>query len=452
MFFALEIEVGKRDNNILYKLDNGSRLTKIPGQECRMILRDKFSAPLATIGLCKDKISSVQPYPGAEQNTAYLKIMQKFVRQHHFCLTENAAADLKLNIISRDGEDSYYTGRELTASLFGSFFKNFDSLEITLNNFKSSVLQIPRTAKICRLNLSRVNVSKIVVSNGAHSIIDLRDNSFVEKMVIHNSFNGTLNLSRSQLRKVTIGDNCRCNINCIHSGKCFEMKIGDVYSGELDLRDSCFHKLQIGYYCYALIRLSENWGRKDLKIGDSFRGSLRIDSVQAERLKVGDDCRGRIEISDKDRQTGIRRLEIMDDFQGEVDLENAQAVEHVEFGNNAAGRVTLAGCPSVKSLKFDEDFNGDADLRDSGVMYVRAKDGCRGRFVLLNCANLHLLRLPRDRRSSVMIEKMPKFVNTDERNLYYHFKEEELPSELSTPFYRHWYKNIKRFMKRHSPA
>lgn len=448
----MEIEVAKQNNNIVYNLDKGYQITRIAGQECRMVLRDKTSAPLATMELCKNKISSVRPYPGTEQNSAYLPFLQKFVRSRKFNLTEDAAADLKFNIVIRDGQERYYTAAELTNKRLNRFFKNFDRLEITLNHYKAAHLHIPSTTKICRLNLSHADVRKLTVNTGAHCNLDLRDNRSVKTLIIQNSFNGTLNFSRSHLQKITIGDNCRSHISCTHSSKCFSMRIGDVYSGELDLRDSCFHRLSIGYYCYAVIRLSENWGRKDLSVGDSFRGALLLDSVQAQRLKIGDDCRGRVAVHEQDRQSGLRRLEIMDDFQGEVDLENALVMEHVEFGNNASGRVNLAGCPSVKCLKFDEDFCGDADLRDSGVIYVRAKDGCRGRFVLLNCDNLSLLRLPRDRRSSVMIEKMPKFVNTDERNFYYHFSEDKLPSDLSTPIYRHWYKNIKRFLKKHLPA
>ena len=47
------------DGNVMYKLEKGYQITRVLGKECLMILRDKYSTPLATIELCRGKISSV---------------------------------------------------------------------------------------------------------------------------------------------------------------------------------------------------------------------------------------------------------------------------------------------------------------------------------------------------------------------------------------------------------
>ena len=437
------------DGNVMYKLEKGYQITRVLGKECLMILRDKYSTPLATIELCRGKISSVTPYRGAENDRNHIRVIQRFVRRYHYSLTAEAALNLSLNVVKRDGKETYYTSSELTASRLERLFKNYDTLAVTLNNFRKRKLIVPSSAKKCSLNLSHAIVSKLIVSRNSHAAIDLRDNRFVETLIIGDSFRGSLNFSRSDIQNIKLGNNCRCDIFCIHSGKCFEMTLGDVYSGILDVRDSCFHRIKTGYYCYAVIRLSENWGKKDVIIGDSFRGSLFIDSVLAENVEIGDDCRGRISVREHNRRQGIKHIDIADGFKGEIDLASALALQKVEVGAHAAGSINLSSCPSIQAVKFEEDFSGRVDLRNSGVIYVRAKDGCSGRFVLLHCENLSLLRLPRDKRADIAVERMPQSVGTDSRNFYYHFDEKELPAELSSPFYAGWVKKLRHFIHRH---
>ena len=169
----------------------------------------------------------------------------------------------------------------------------------------------------------------------------------------------------------------------------------------------------------------------------------------AENVEIGDDCRGRISVREHNRRQGIKHINIADGFKGEIDLASALALQKVEVGAHAAGSINLSGCPSIQAVKFEEDFSGRVDLRNSGVIYVRAKDGCSGRFVLLHCENLSLLRLPRDKRADIAVERMPQSVGTDSRNFYYHFDEKELPAELSSPFYASWVKKLRHFIHRH---
>lgn len=436
-----------QDNSVLYNLEKGYQITRVLGKECLMIMRDKYSTPLATIELCQNKISAVTPYREAENDKNYIRVLQKFVQRHHYILTKDAALDLGFSIVCKDGEEEYFRSEELTSAKLESFFSSYDSLTVILNNFRKHKLNIPRARKQCTLDFTHAEISRIIISPNSHAAIDLRDNRFVGALIVGDSFNGSLNFSRSALLNIRFGDNCRCDISCTHSGKCFEMSLGDVYSGVMDIKDSCFHRLKVGYYCYAVIRLTENWGRKDVIIGDSFRGSLMLDSVEVNNLEIGDDCRGRIAVTEKDNRQGIHSFDIADDFQGDIDLASSQRVEQVDVGSRAAGTINLSGCPSIQSLKFEQNFSGTADLSDSGVVYIRAKDGCTGQFILLNCENLSLLKLPKDKRANITVERMPKTVAADDRNFYYRFDEKELDPERSTPFYFPWLKKAKRFFR-----
>lgn len=66
------------DGNVMYKLEKGYQITRVLGKECLMILRDKYSTPLATIELCRGKISSVTPYRGAENDRNHIRVIQRF--------------------------------------------------------------------------------------------------------------------------------------------------------------------------------------------------------------------------------------------------------------------------------------------------------------------------------------------------------------------------------------
>lgn len=94
-------------------------------------------------------------------------------------------------------------------------------------------------------------------------------------------------------------------------------------------------------------------------------------------------------------------------------------------------------------MKFDKYFSGYADFSESAVEYVRAKYGCSGEMVFLNCENLALLKLPKDKNSAITIEREPLAVESDSNNLYYQFSDTRLPPHYFTPFYRKLYNGIK---------
>lgn len=140
---------------------------------------------------------------------------------------------------------------------------------------------------------------------------------------------------------------------------------------------------------------------------------------------------GKIFVKSGERsEQGIRSINLADDFGGELDIGDSKTVERVEIGRNASGHVNLSGCASVKALKLDEYFAGVADLSRSGVMYIRARKGATGRFVLTDCSNLTLVKIARNAAPLISIDRSPIEIAKDEQNVYYRYLDRRLPDEF----------------------
>lgn len=434
----------------MHKLEGGYTITKVSGKDCRYVLRDKYAAPLVVLEMCNGMVSNVRGYKNVTYPEKYRPILIKFLRAHHYALTEEAAVDLGLSIVRiEDEDDLYLTSSELRGRRLNEILRNPGSVDVTFNSFSRRRLSIPSGTKNCSLNFTHAAVKKLVVSSKVNASIDLRDNQYTETLIIEDGFNGSLNLSRSNLDDIRIADNCRCDLLFNYSGKCFDMRIGDVFSGLVDIRNSCFHYLDVGYYCYADIQLSENWGRRSINIGDSFRGTLQADSVMVKEINIGNDCKGKIIVSSKDSRQGTSHIEVADEFNGELDLQASRTVKHIDIGSNSRGRLNMLGCPSLEAVKIAEDFGGTADFSESGLIYLQARKGCRGRFVLLNCNNLMLLKLPNNRKSDITVERSPLEVRVDDDNVYYHFQKGKIPEKYAETAYMGWYNKAKKFLKKH---
>lgn len=428
------------ESSILYKLDDGYRLTKIIGAECTLILRDAEDNVAAILDACNQKITRVCPYREREITAHEKHILHKFIRAYRYRLNEESALELDLSIL-RFGEEveEYLSEHQLAKRLK----EHLTNARLFVGKLKMRTLHIPGFSKGGIYNFSHAEIKKLVIGKNCDLLIDVRNNQTIESLRVQESFTGSINMSRNTVESIEIGNNCRCDLAVYDSLRCFNLMIADVYSGNLNIKNSCFHALSIGYYCYANIKLTMNWGRRDISIGDSFRGNMLVDSVSNDLIKVGKDCKGKISISSKDEIQGNHKVEIAEDFGGILDLRGSQSVESLNIGRHARGKINLLGCPSVKVVKFDRYFSGYVDFSESGVEYVRAKYGSSGEMVFLNCDNLALLKLPRDRNSAITIEKDPIKVERDDENLYYKFSDRTLPLHYFTPLYKKVYNGIR---------
>ena len=432
------------DNCDYYQLNDKYRLSKIYGKDCSVMLRNPDDEVQAIVDVCNNKIAKVCGYEGEKVTDDSRSELVKFIKTNDLSMTLSAAKDLGVSIYRPDkGKEIYLNAGELTRKLKG----NISGASLTVFNYKKRQLKIRASTKGAILNLSKAAVKKVVIEENCNLVVDLRDNPYIETLIIKDGFAGNVNLSRNGVKKIEIANNCRCELNINDSMKCFDLRIADVFSGVLNINNSCFHDLDIGYYSYADIKLASNWGKRNIKIGNSFRGSLEIDSVHVPTVKIGDDCKGKVIISSKDEIHGSPRVEVADEFNGDLDLSNSKTVAHLHCGSHARGKINLLGCPSLKVARLGEHFRGQADFSESGIEYLRTGKDCQGDIILLGCDNLALIKMPNERQKNVTIDRSPIKVKNDGKNVYYTFYPRQLPREYFTPFYHDWYKKIKHFFK-----
>lgn len=428
------------DSSILYKLEDGYQITKITGENCSLVFKDSQNNPVAVLESCNGKVTALCPYKGHLLTPKETRILQKFIRSYKYKLNTETAEALEFSIFQEGEEDEQYlTERQLMKRLK----TRMNNVRIHVGKLKMHTLRIPSFSKGGVYNLTRAVIKKLIIEKNCDLLVDVRDNRSISALRVHESFTGSINMSRNTVESIEIDNNCRCDLAVYDSLRCFNLTIADVYSGNLHIKNSCFHALKIGYYCYAYIKLSDNWGRRDISIGNSFRGNLNIDTVNVYNIKIGNDCKGKIAISSRNAEQGNQQIEIAEDFAGILDLREAQSVQKVNIGRHARGQLNLLGCPAVKVVKFDKYFSGYADFSESAVEYVRAKYGCSGEMVFLNCDNLTLLKLPKDKNSVVTIERNPLKVKSDNENIYYQFSNQRLPAEYFTPFYQKIYNGVR---------
>ncbi|MFR3313138.1 MAG: hypothetical protein ACLTT2_02730 [Alphaproteobacteria bacterium] len=427
------------DSSILYKLDNGYYITKVTGEECSLVFKDPENAVVAILESCGGKVTRVAQYRGRILKTLEKHILHKFIRAYKYRLNTEAAEALDLSILRiGDEPEQYLSERQLKKRLKG----RLSNAHLFVSKLRMNTLRIPSFSKGGIYNLCRAQVSRLIVEKNCDLLIDMRDNPYIDALRVHESFTGSINMSRNTVESIIIDNNCRCDLAVYDSLRCFNLIIADVYSGNLNIKNSCFHAVSIGFYCYAVIKLSDNWGRRDITVGDSFRGSLSINGVNISDVNIGKDCKGKISVTSTEKH-GPHQMKIDSDFAGILDVREADELEKIEIGQHARGKFNLLGCLGVKVVKFDKYFSGYADFSESAVEYVRAKYGCSGEMVFLNCENLALLKLPKDKNSAITIEREPLAVESDSNNLYYQFSDTRLPPHYFTPFYRKLYNGIK---------
>lgn len=432
------------ENKDYYQLSDMYKVSKITGKNCSMTLRDNSDHIHGIIDVCNDKISKVGGYKGDKLSDPGRKELIKFVRTNNLSLTQSAAKDLGLSIYYPTKGGEVYLDERGVDNLLK---EDISGINLVVHKYKKRVMRVKSSTKGAILNLSRAAIKTLIIEKNCNLVIDLRDNPYIEALIIKDSFAGNINLSRNAIRKIDIANNSRCELSINDSMKCFDLSIADVFSGILNVKNSCFHDLDIGYYCYASIKLESNWGKRNIKVGNSFRGDLEIDSVLVPNIHIGDDCKGNVTVSSKDEAHGSKHLEVEDEFSGHLDLSNSKTITNLEFGNNTRGQINLLGCPSIKVARFGEHYNGKTDFSNSGIEYLHAKKDCRGGFLMLNCDNLALIKMPNERKTAFTIEREPISIKSDNENIYYKYHHRELPREYFVPFYKECYKGVKRFFK-----
>ena len=426
--------------NIIYKIGCGYTLSKIGGKDCIMVLRDQNDDVICVMDVCNNKISRIEEERDVEITNKARKALVNFIKNNNYKITLDVAKLLKLSVWKIANEEEKYLTESELLKLIKSSEENLNLIVLGVNktNFK-----IPDYLHGGVFDMRDTQIKNLEIGQECNLNLDMRDNPYIKKIMVNNNFTGDINLSRSNVEKIKVADNCRINLTLKNSLKCFALESGDVFSGNVMISNSCFHQMSFGYYCYAKLELSQNWGQKEILIGDAFRGDLNINSVYAPSVKVGKNCRGKISISSSDSVQGVPVINIGDDFNGELDVSASKSVEWIEVGAYSKGKINGFGSPSIKVIKFDKMYSGLLDVSLSSIEYLRAKEGCSGRFVLNNCTQLKLLKLPKNQIGIIDIERNPMRIEKDGENVYYRYNELDLPQNYFTL----WYMEAKNYIK-----
>jgi len=431
------------DSSVRYKLKDGYQITKVYGEECSLVLKNKNGRPVAVLESCHNKVTSVLPYRGHQLSADEKTLLHKFIVAGQYRLNQEVAEALDLSILKDEkGQEEYLSERQVVKRLK----ERLNGVSLFVGSLNKRTVTIPSFSRGGIYNLSRANIKKLIVEKNCDLVIDMRDNQSIEALRVKESFTGRINLSRSTIESIEMSNNCRCDLAVNESLRCFNLKIGDVYSGHLQIKNSCFHAIDIGFYSYADIRLNDNWGRRDIKIGNSFRGILNAASVNVNNIKIGNDCKGKILVSSKNELSGNQEIRIAEDFAGTLDVSGARSLEKVEVGKHAKGHFNLLGCPGLKIVKFDKYFKGYADFSESTVEYVQANYGCSGELVFMNCDNLALLKLPQDKNSTITTERRPMAIKEEGQSQYYWFSKDKLPERYFPSLYQKLYNNVRSYL------
>lgn len=424
--------VEENNNNSSYKLERGYSIEKISGAVCNMALKDAENKTVCFMEGCNNKITLVKPYQKRALKAYEKTMLHRFIIANHFLISHETADSLDLSILRYGDEDNekYLSENQLKKVIK----RRLDNVRIYIGKLRLHTLKIPAFSKGGVYNLSRAEITNLVIEENCDLLVDVRDNKSIESLRIRESFSGAVNLSRNSVQSVEIGDNCRCDLSMFDSIKCFNLTIGDVFSGSLNIKNSCFHALSIGYYCYAQLKLSDNWGRRDLTIGDSFRGNLKIDNINIYNINIGRDCKGQITVN-SERISTQHNINIDDDFGGVLDVREDNAISALNVGEHAGGKFNFLGCEAIKAVNFGKYFSGYADFSESSIEYVQARYGCSGEMIFIGCENLNLLKLPRDRNSRLHLGKEPLSVENHSDASLYRFRDEPLSGSYFSPFY-----------------
>lgn len=320
--------------------------------------------------------------------------------------------------------------------------------ELELNYLCQRVARFKAYSYSSKVDMNLAEVRKVVVEDGCNLVLDLRDNPYIQTLVLKDNFRGKVNLSRSSIRKIKIGAKCNCELIIHNSRECFSLGSGAGWRGKLEVKNSCFNRLDLGRDCSILMLLQDNRGRKNIMLGDGFRGSVEARGLAVPKFEAGNDCEGKIELRDGSADNGVRKLLAGDDFVGTIEASMYPYLEWAEFGCRAAGKINFQACPSLKVLKFERGFKGNVDLSGSGIEYVRVLEEAAGNLVVARCENLLQMKLPADRKAVITSDRYPIRVKSGGVHLYYLFSNKSTPWRYHTPFYAVWWKAMRRYLRK----
>ena len=431
------------EDALVYNINKDYRVVRIRGNKCSLFFKNKQNQLLASLEGCQDVFTQLAISNGQKLTEIEKGYLLSFIRAKKYSISKEVAEVLGVSIIRYlDGREEYLSEKLLKRRLS----KGIDFAKVYIGKLSAYSVKIPADSKDCSYNFGNAEITKLIVDENCSINIDLRDNAFIESLVIGEKFSGSVNLSRTSVESIFINNNCRCNLNIADSKKCFNLQIADIYSGNLNISNCCLYAFGLGYYSYADLMLANNIIKKEIVIGDSFRGGFYATNQNVEQMKIGDDCKGWVKLNNQSKDTGIQRLTIGDDFSGSVNLSGDESIVSIETGRKNGGKIDASYAGSLERVKIGKYYNGNTDLSGSAVQNITVAYGASGSINLKDCHNLQLLQATVDNNLYLDGDLPVKHVRTFENMVYYSFGK-EADNLADVPFYKKIYQSIHdRFM------
>jgi hypothetical protein len=431
------------DETQVYNINKEYRIVRVKGKKCSLFFKNRQNQLLATLEGCQNEFTEIQ-IP-AERNLTSLEkgYLLSFIRAKKHSISKDVASKLDVSIVNYlDGREEYLSERQLKRRIS----KGIDFAKVYVGKLIAYSVKIPADSKDCSYNFSKAEVVKIMVDENCNINIDLRDNLYVESLVVGERFTGNINLSRSSIESAFFANNCKCNLTIADAKKCFNLQIADIYSGNLNIDNCCLYALGVGYYSYAEIMLANNLIKKEISIGDSFRGGFYAINQNVDLMKIGDDCKGKLKIGSQGRNMGIKKIIIDDDFAGDLNLSGDETLQCLEIGRKYGGKIDVSHTTSLDKIKIGKFYNGNMNLTNSSIQNLSIEYGGSGSLNLNDCHDLKYVQATIDNNIFIDSNLSIHNIRTIENEVYYDYAIDAKYIQYM-PFYKRIYQNIyNRFM------
>ncbi len=423
---------------VVYNINKDYRIVRLRGNKCTLFFKNYQNKLLATLDGCNDIFTKISTNDDNDLSSIEKGYILSFIRAKKYSITKEVADYLQVSIIKyMDGREEYLSEKMLKKRINNGI----DFAKVYVGKLISSTLNIRDDSTNCSYDLSKAEITKLIVGSNCNINIDLRDNPYIESLQIKEQFSGCLNLSRSNIESIFIANNCHCNLSISNAKKCFNLQIADIYSGNTNITNCCMYAMSVGYYSYADIILTNNIIKKDVEIGDSFRGNLSALDQNTDNIKIGDDCKGSIKTNNTSQATGCKRIIIGDDFSGNINLNNDECIKTVEIGQKFCGNLEALYTDFLQKIRFGKYYSGNSDLSSSAIYSIYVDYGACGTITVNNCNNLEFIQTTVDNKLIIDTDRENSEVKINESIIHYTFKNGIFPNK-TMPIYKKIYNNI----------
>ena len=187
----------------VYDINKNYRLICVSGRKNLLFIKNRQNQLLASLegrqNLFNQLVVTAESGGLLDVEKKYLL---SFIRAHKYALSKEVAAGLGASVIQyEDGREEYLSERQLRRKIAA----RLDFAKVYVSDFATYALKIPTDSKNCSFHLETIKATKLIVEDNCSVNIDLRDNAFVETLVIGENFSGSVNLSRTVIESIFIG-------------------------------------------------------------------------------------------------------------------------------------------------------------------------------------------------------------------------------------------------------